>query len=138
MRNYFYTLLKKYLSIFIRPEDRIIEIDSGANRLFDELASTPAHYDPEHNQLEIEGKNNTDPTIDFIISDGRIHYERDIIAYLKEIHNSCSVETRLVVTYYSSLWKPLMTLATHFGLREKLPETNWVAHEDMNNFFRLS
>jgi GT2 family glycosyltransferase len=113
-------------------------VDPGDHRLFDQLGSEPAYYKSEQNQLEIEGKNNRGSTIDFIISNGGIHYKRDIICYLKEIHNSCSEETRLVITYYSSLWRPLIILATYLGLREKLPETNWVAHEDMDNFLRLS
>ncbi len=46
--------------------------------------------------------------------------------------------SRIIVLYYSSLWKPLMQLATWLGMRRKAPELNWVAPEDMENFFRLA
>jgi len=77
-------------------------------------------------------------TIDFIIIDSWIHYERDIISYLEEIHLHCSKETRVIITYYSALWRPLINLATFLGWRDKLPETNWITHEDMKNFLDLT
>jgi hypothetical protein len=45
---------------------------------------------------------------------------------------------RLVLVYYSSLWRPLLSLATRLGLRSKAPEWNWLAPIDVNNFLHLA
>ena len=68
---------------------------------------------------------------------GSLHYEQDIETLLIEVRGICAPETRLIVTYYSSLWKPLFRVASWLGIRRKLPESNWLAHEDMENFLRL-
>jgi glycosyltransferase involved in cell wall biosynthesis len=44
----------------------------------------------------------------------------------------------LIVVYYSSLWKPLMRLASALGIRKKQPEMNWLAHEDVKNLLNLA
>ena len=49
----------------------------------------------------------------------------------------CGPETRLILTYYSSLWRPLAALASGLGLRQKMAEANWLAHEDVVNLLRL-
>ena len=47
-------------------------------------------------------------------------------------------EARLIVVYYSSLWRPLLGLATQLGLRTKTPEWNWLSHGDVANFMHLA
>jgi len=71
---------------------------------------------------------------DFILLNGTLHYERDIQKLLEQLGSQCHSHTRLIVTFYSSLWKPIMRLATFVGLRKNMPEGNWIAHEDVNNF----
>ena len=56
---------------------------------------------------------------------------------LSDLHALSHAETRLIITYYSSLWRPFITLASWLGLREKTPETNWLAHEDIGNLLTL-
>lgn len=75
---------------------------------------------------------------DFILLNGTLHYERDIQKLLEQLGSQCHSHTRLIVTFYSSLWKPIMRLATFVGLRKNMPEGNWIAHEDVNNFLQLS
>jgi hypothetical protein len=45
---------------------------------------------------------------------------------------------RLILTYYSALWRPAMSFASALGLRRKTPELNWLTHDDINNFLYLS
>ncbi|MBI3567391.1 MAG: glycosyltransferase family 2 protein [Gemmatimonadetes bacterium] len=47
-------------------------------------------------------------------------------------------ESRLIVTYYSALWRPLIALATALGIRRRTPEQNWLTHGDIRNFVRLA
>ncbi len=134
MKNYFYTLLAQYLSIFIRPENSTIEIDPESDLLYSKFAHSRPLYRKSFKKFREKEKGQ----VDYIISSGGIHSQRDIISYLQDIHALCSDETRLILIYYSSLWKPVMNTASALGLRTKLPEANWIDHEDVDNFLKLS
>ena len=74
---------------------------------------------------------------DYIVLSGAVHYERDIQSLLSDMHGLSHPGTRLIMTYYSSVWRPITTLAFWLGLRKKTPETNWLAHEDISNLLAL-
>jgi hypothetical protein len=74
---------------------------------------------------------------DYLAISGLIHYERDIQGLLNVLHKVCHQETRLILTYYSSLWRPFTSFASKLGIRRKLPESNWLAHEDIKNLLEL-
>ena len=67
-----------------------------------------------------------------------MHYESDIQKYLEQLRNKVNLHSRLIIVYYSSLWKPFIRLATLLKLRESTPEQNWISHEDIKNFLLLS
>jgi GT2 family glycosyltransferase len=74
---------------------------------------------------------------DYLVLSGLIHYNRDIQHLLSEVFKMCHPHTRLIITYYSSLWRPLTRLASWLGLREKTSEENWLAHKDVENLLTL-
>ncbi len=147
MRNYFYSLLRKYLSLFILPQNSVVEIDPTSSLLVaampqgkvafrsnsDELALVTNFQ--ESVVLPVESIYGAQP--DYLVISGLIHYERDIQGLLSSLHKMCRRETRLVLTYYSSLWSPLANFASKIGLRSKLPESNWLAHGDIKNLLEL-
>jgi hypothetical protein len=75
---------------------------------------------------------------DFVLLNGTLHYERDIQDYLTRLRASMNVSARLIVVYYSSLWRPVLGLATRLRLRTKTLEWNWLSNEDVTNFMRLA
>ncbi len=137
MKTYFYKLIYKYLSIYIRPDDFLVEIDPENNYINQQYSKKSIFYTKEVAfQNEIESIREKNP--DFILLNGNIHYERDIQDFLNKIREACSTHTRLVITYYSTLWKPFIVLSTFMGLRRKTIETNWVSHEDISNLLLLT
>ena len=46
--------------------------------------------------------------------------------------------TRVIITYYSNLWRPVLRVATALGLRSETPEENWIAPEDLRNLLLLA
>lgn len=74
----------------------------------------------------------------FVVLNGAIHYERDIQKFLDGLHDKCVSSTRVIILYYSALWKPVIGLATFLGLREKTAEENWISREDIANILSLS
>jgi len=74
----------------------------------------------------------------FIILRGTVHYERNLQGFFDNLYSKCLSSTRVIIIYYSSLWKPVFGFATLLGLREKTAEENWIAHEDIANILSLS
>jgi hypothetical protein len=139
MRSYFYRLLANYIGLYVRPEDRMVELDPSS----DDLAP---HF-PTREALPAEAfvatasggaREGSASTPDYVLLNGVLHYQRDIQGYLDRLRPCLADKTRLIVTYYSSLWKPLMRLATTFGLRSKTLEPNWLDHEDITNLLNLA
>jgi hypothetical protein len=79
-----------------------------------------------------------DVSAEYIVVSGSIHYERDIQEFLEQLHSHCRPSTRVIITFYSALWHPLLNLATWLKLRVKTPEQNWLAPEDMENLLCLA
>jgi hypothetical protein len=75
---------------------------------------------------------------DYVILSGVLHYERDIQSYLRRLRQTVSDECRIILIYYSSLWRPLIRFATALRLRSKTAEDNWLSHSDVENLFYLA
>jgi hypothetical protein len=117
VKSYFYSLLQSYLNLFIRPDDSFLRIDD---------------------QNGVGAISHSGALPDYVVVDGKVHYLQDIQSFFEALHNHCNSSTRIIVIYYSALWRPLLQMATWLGVRTKTPEQNWVAHEDMTNFLLLS
>ncbi len=147
MRTYFYSLLRKYLSLFILPQNSVVEIDPTSSLLVGAMPQGKVTFRyapeelalatnfPEDTVLPVESIYHARP--DYLVISGLIHYERDIQGLLASLHKMCHGNTRLVLTYYSSMWRPFASLASNLGLRSKVPESNWLAHEDIKNLLEL-
>ncbi|OWV72996.1 glycosyl transferase [Rhizobium sp. N122] len=147
MKNYFYSLLRKYIGLFVLGQNSVVEIDPTTPLLVGKFpqgkvafrsrtqAAEPVNEFDEHKVVKIEDVADTKP--DYLVISGLIHYERDIQSMFAQARALCSQETRLVLTYYSSMWRPLATLASKLGLRRRVPESNWLAHEDIENLLTL-
>lgn len=144
VNRYFYGLLRRYLSVFVRSDNTAAEIrlkSCKANKIFDKskevilergdsIGNNPVEF------AELEQLSTLDP--DFVVLNSAIHYERDILALLRNLHKNCSSKTRVVFLYYSSLWKPLLRLASFFKKRIKTPEQNWVDPKDIKNMLLMA
>lgn len=129
LRQYFYQLIAKNIRLYVQSGDTIAFVSKRSDLL-------PTMF-PESSILD-SGVPDDECSVDYIVVSGCIHYERDIQSFLKKLRKNCSSSTRVIITYYSSLWRPLLNLATTLKLRIKTPEQNWLAPEDIENLVRLS
>ncbi|WP_434712416.1 glycosyltransferase family 2 protein [Rhizobium sp. YTUHZ045] len=147
MREYFYSLLRKYLELFILPQNSVVEIDPASSLLIGAMPQGRVAFrseSSENSSAESFLENAVLPyqqlkqtCAEYLVIGGLIHYERDIQKLFADLHKACNPETRLVLTYYSALWRPLVNLASALGWRGNLPEANWLAHEDVRNLLEL-
>ncbi len=144
IKNYYYRLLSTYISVYARSGDKVLFIEPGNSTLLTRFSTDDVLVvttDPERfaGYSTVENVRNArqwEP--DYIILDGNLQRETDVIAYLEIINAVCTSSTRVILTYYSMLWKPLVKIATVLGLREKFPGENWITPEDILNFTRLT
>jgi hypothetical protein len=128
MRRYLYSLLSRYIGLYVRPQDVAVDLDP----LTDDLAR---HFGKVQPRL---GTDAGPIDAEYVILNGTLHYQRDIQGYLAELRQRVGDRSRLIVVYYSALWRPLMQLATRLGWRTKSPEENWLSHSDMSNLLQLA
>jgi hypothetical protein len=142
MRRYLYRQLREYLELYVRPGDRVVEIDAKG------AAESLKFQECELLVLESSSQEARDPQApfeaiaafhpDYILLNGNIHYETDVQDFLEKLRLTLLPSARVVITFYSTLWKPFLRLATALGIRGQTPEENWIANEDMRNLLLLS
>lgn len=142
MRKYFYRKLREYLDLYVRPNDRVLEIDAKESpeplkfekhRVLIFRNSPRPDGDAPANFAAV-----SDFNPDYVLLNGNIHYEKDIQGFLENLHMVLQPSMRIIITFYSTLWKPVLRAATALGLRSKTPEENWIAHEDVRNLLLLA
>ncbi|MEY3050274.1 MAG: hypothetical protein RLY31_59 [Bacteroidota bacterium] len=142
--KYLHRKIRDYLHTYIRPGDRVLEIDP-IYRL-EQLAGDGAYRHCRTGEVpealpaatyKPEGAAGWQP--DYLLANGAIHYWTDIQAQLAALAaEHAGKDTRLLIIYYSQLWRPLVRLVTWLGLRAVRREMNWVAPEDLDSFSRIS
>jgi hypothetical protein len=142
MRKYLYRKLREYIDLYVRPGDRIAVInvkDTGellefqGRELFVLPSSSEEIDQPRLNLEALAGFR-----ADYVLLNGNIHYETDIQDFLGKLRPALLPSTRVIIVFYSALWKPWLRLATALGVRGKMPEENWIASEDVENLLLLA
>ena len=142
MRKYFYRQLREYLKLYIRPSDRVVEIEA-------KTSAQPLHFEDHHlfsaRRVPRAQEGGLDSFTDvkranpdYVLLNGNIHYITDVQSFLEDLRAVLRPSVRVIITFYSTLWKPWLRLATALGLRGQTPEENWIAHEDVRNLLLLS
>lgn len=143
-KRYFYTLLARYISFYLPKEARVVEVGPRSGLLREALgrravavAASEAADEGKVSDSAAFAALRTAPPDRFILN-GTLHYAADIQDLLDAVHGACTSDTRVVLSYFSSLWKPLFGLAARMGLAETGPSQNWLSPSDVRNLLRLS
>jgi len=75
---------------------------------------------------------------DYIIISDLLPLLRDVQKTLTMLHPLCKPHTRIVITYHSNLWRPILAIATLLGRRSPDPSYNWLSTNDIENLLQLS
>ena len=75
---------------------------------------------------------------DYVVIADAIGMFEDIDGTLRLIHQFCAPSTRIVISYYSHLWEPVLKTAEAIGLRRKQPKVNYIATTDFLNLMDLA
>ena len=146
-------LLAHYYNLLIPPGASVLEVGCGGGELLALLhARTRVGVDLSEKQIQ-RAQNRVpdgrfyvqagealalDETFDYIIISDTVNYAADVQKLFARLHRVSHARTRLILNFYNTLWRPLLSLATWSGLRATQPESNWLARSDIRTFLELA
>jgi ubiquinone/menaquinone biosynthesis C-methylase UbiE len=147
----------KFMRFLIPPGKRVLELGCGRGDLLAALkpsygvgidfgAETIQKANARHPELYFVLGDAEDPAtlqaiegpFDYIVIADTIGMFEDIDGTLRLIHQLCAPSTRIVISYYSHLWEPVLKLAEALRLRSKQPKINYIATADFLNLTDLA
>ncbi len=148
---------RRYMRFLVPPGMRVLDLGCGTGTLLASLApSRGVGVDLSPRMVEIARQNHPElffmegdaenPDViasiegpfDYIVISDTIGMFDDIEVALKGLHRLCGPETRVVISYFSSAWEPLIKLGTWLGRRMPQPQPNLLSRTDFLNILDLS
>jgi SAM-dependent methyltransferase len=79
-----------------------------------------------------------DETFDYIVLTDLIPYVDDLLRLFDVIRRHSHARTRVIVSFHSQLWRPMLTAMAALRLRPNRPVRNWIAPRDLVNLLDLA
>ena len=131
----FHASIMRYLSLYVLENDCLIDVRPlvSLDHCFKNYVAVRTLDEASVHSAGQKGHSGR-----YWLLNGTIHYETDVQGCLKELAGLVESDERVIIVYYSSLWRPLLRLANALGWRVRTPEQNWISHSDVENFLLLA
>ena len=155
--SYFYRDDCAYMKFLVGKGQRILDLGCGTGQLLDALKpSYGLGVDLSSNMVDIAQKKypnlefiqgdienpelikSIEGTFDYIILSDTLGFLDDCEETFSGLHSLCTPDTRLIISYYSWWWQPILTLGEKIGLKMPSVKMNWLSTEDTMGFLHLS
>lgn len=148
---------RKYTRFLVPRNARVLEVGCGTGDLLAHLE--PAHgvgLDFSKRMIETARRNHSNLTFisgdaeylsaieglkgpfDYIVLSDTIGYLDDIELVFRSLRKISAPHTRLVISYYSHLWEPILALAEAIHQKMPQPDVNFLSSSDITNLLYLS
>ncbi len=74
----------------------------------------------------------------YIVASDILGHVHDIDTFFLGAGAALAPDGRLIITQYSTLWEPVLRLASKLGMRNQVIEQNWLTKNDIKNFATLA
>jgi SAM-dependent methyltransferase len=154
---YFYEEDRRYMRFLVPEGASVLELGCGIGDLLASLNPSrgvgvdfsPAMIDEarrRHPQLQFALGDVEDPAViaaldgpfDYIVLSETVGALEDCEATFALLHTLCHRGTRVIVSYYSHLWDPVLTLGSKLSLRMPEVEQNFLSPLDIQNLLELA
>ena len=154
---YFYGEHYKYMKFLIPEGKRVLDLGSSTGQLLAELKpSYGMGVDISGKMVEIARQRYPqlnfvegdieDPELlkqlvgpfDYIVISNTIGYTKDCQRLFEQLHDLCTHDTRIVISYYSWFWEPILWAAERLGLKMPQRELNWLSSDSIKGLLRLA
>ncbi|HEY1110053.1 MAG TPA: bifunctional class I SAM-dependent methyltransferase/glycosyltransferase family 2 protein [Opitutaceae bacterium] len=145
-------LLAHYYNLLIPAGASVLEIGCGSGELLAHIKATrKVGIDVSPTQIEAARRRVPDATFavqagellelqetfDIIIVSDTLNLAADVQRLMERLQTVAHTETRLLVNFQNTLWRPLLSLARMLGLKARQPQNSWLASSDVLNLLRL-
>ena len=145
-------LLAHYYNLLIPPEANVLEIGCGSGELLAQVrAGRKTGIDLSQTQIEAARQRvpearffvqagellELQEKFDVIIISDALNLAADVQAMFERLQAVSHADTRLIVNFQNTLWRPLLSLARFLGLKSAQPQNSWLASSDVLNLLRL-
>lgn len=150
--RYYYKDMVKFLKFNIPENSKVLEIGCGSGHLLNALKpvrgvgidispgmvsiAKEAYQHLEFQQMDAENLQ-LEETFDYIIISDTLGYFEDIQRAFKELTKVAHPGTRIIITYHSFLWQPLLKVVEWLRLKMPQPHLNWLNKPDIINLLEL-
>ena len=155
--KYFYKSDYAYMRFLINEGMRVLELGCGSGQLLNALKpSYGVGVDLSSNMVDVAKSHHPhlnffqgdledadliaslEGPFDYIVLSDTLGFLDDCEGAFSGLHLLCTPDTRLVISYYSWFWQPILTLGEKVGLKMPLVEMNWLSTEDTMGFLHLA
>lgn len=151
-RKYFYSLMKRALTFFIEPDEKVLNIRSQTGWMLGAVQpSSGTGIELTQEMIDQARKENPDfeyhqgfpDQIDYsgtydsiIIADPGETI--DLQEQFRRLKVCCHPGTRIYLYGFNSLWQSLLNFGVKTGLKMPQPEQNWLTESDIRGLFELA
>ncbi len=114
-----------------------VGIDNSA-ALIDYAQQTYPDSNLTFKQMDAHDLNLDGQTFDFVILSDTIGLLNDVQRVFSQLAAVCHQNTRIVITYRSQLWAPMLSLAEKLGLKMPERRQNWLDRGDIENLLEVA
>jgi len=153
LERFYHRLLKNYFRFLIPPDQRVLEIGCGLGDLL--AAVKPARgvgvdFSPamiklareKNPQLEFHvadaAQFSSAEKFDYVLISDVINDLADVQQVLEQARRCSHSNTRLVVNFFNTLWRPGLALAEKLHLKAPTFAQNWLSLDDLKNLLHLA
>ena len=154
---FFYEEDQNYMRFLVPEGLRVLELGCGTGELLGALKpSKGVGVDISEKMIDVaKGKfpemefivgdgesedliNSLDGPFDVIILSDMVGFLEDCQTALDNLHAICTPDTRIIISYYSHLWEPVLNVAQKLGGKMPQVAQNWLSTDDISSLLRLS
>lgn len=152
-KSYYWDSITNYCNYFIDDSESVLEIGCGTGEMLFKI-NGKEKTGVDFSEKMIEEAKNQFPGLDFIctpaeelnlqkkydviILSNLIGYLLDIQQVFEELHKVCHENTKIIITYYSIFWEPMIKFAEFIGIKKKGPQQSWLSSRDIANLLYLA
>lgn len=145
-----------YLKFIIPKDSKVLELGCGTGHVLSSLKPSVGvgidispemireakerYSEYEFINGDIENENtykDLNENFDFILISDTLGYLSDCQEFFSVIRNICTPNTRIVISYHSWIWEPILRLSELIGLKMPQTELNWFSKDDIKTFMNL-
>jgi SAM-dependent methyltransferase len=152
--RYYYEDQTKYYRFLVPEGLSVLELGCGTGDLLHALKprrgvgvdfsgemvkkARERYPDLEFREADIERLEGWGETFDVLILADVVGHLQDIEETLRSLKSFCHPGTRVMVSYYSFLWEPVLKLGERLGRKMPQQHQNWLSTEDISNLLHLA